>query len=120
MSVCETRANSDLIMTDQQRARIPIGSSCTLLLIGDYTNENTQELVLARGWRFESSLPHQPSLTRVNVSVSYGWQATRRLPTVALAKVGFLAVQSYGWQANRRSPPGQTSPTNLPSRWPYP
>jgi len=32
----------------------------------------------------------QPSLTLANVSVSYGWQATRRLSAVALAKADHL------------------------------
>src|SRR5437867_4187379 len=40
-----------------------------------------QELVGATSWGFKSPLPHQPSLA--NERVSYGWQAARRLSTVA-------------------------------------
>ena len=54
-------------------------------------------------WRFESSLPHQPSLTLEIRSVSFGWQAMRRLSTIAVeaATVDF-AVRS--WRAINPSP----------------
>ena len=59
-------------------------------------------------WRFESSLPHQPSLTLEIRSVSFGWQAMRRLSTIAVeaATVDF-AVRS--WRATTGLCPNQAA-----------
>ena len=62
-------------------------------------------LAIARSWGFESPLPHHPSLTLANESVSYGWQAT--------AKVVRHSAKREGGPPPRASGASRGAPTQI-------
>ena len=90
----------------------------------NWQTHQLEGLAIAISWGFESPLPHQPSLTLVKQSVSYGWQATRRLSAVALAKAdrhpllrsrvgGQARAERAGDRSAGSRPPYLLNPPNL-------
>src|SRR5213596_1632407 len=90
-------STTTLEIRELQRTRVERIESANPPVIRGLSPEVTRHHQLEKIARFvfDSRLVHQPSLTLANERVSYGWQATRRLSTIA------RSAKMDGWQAKR-------------------